>query len=209
MGNGVFRRQLATFGKIILGPTDEQALEHLHAIYSRPEKATGFKFKHPRQFGLYPEVSQALVGYKDELKVICLRRNNLIKRAISKQNLVELQLRLGKSNLDSPLEFEKLHVDVEAMSLFLKRIEQRQESFAMWANQFTHVLSVEYDDLIRNQEVVLKEITDFLNVDPLTNLHTNLIKATDDDLETAIANYDEMATALRGTSYEQFLQSAD
>ena len=204
-GERVFRRQLATFGEVILSPTRDQVLEHLQAIYTRQTGAAGFKFKHPRQFGLFPEVAQTLVDDRKDLRVICLRRKNLIKRAISKQNLARLQKRLGKSNLDAPLQMEKLQVDIGALHLFCERVSQRQESFDTWARQFEHVLPVEYEDMVDNQQQTLDEIARFLNVSPVRDLSSELVKTTSDDLSMAVANYQELVESLRGTRYEQFL----
>ncbi len=203
-----FRRRLAGFDGVVLSPTVDQTLAHLEEIFASRHGAVGFKFKYPRQQGVFPEIAAQLAAQHDRVRLICLRRRNIVKRAVSKQNLQAILQQSGKCNLASPEQrIGKLSVDIPGLLEFCARVRRRQAGFDAWASQFRHVCRVEYEDLQGDRSTTLREIADFLNVDPEPVLQTDLVKSTPDRLSEAVANYDELVAAFRGTPLELWLDA--
>ncbi len=208
--NGLrFQRRLAGLGQVTLGPTNEQTLGHLQELFAQPGAAAGFKFKYPRQHGLFPEIANRLLEQRDRIRLICLRRRNVLKRAISKQNLARVRQQSGKCNLDSLRSTERLIVDTRQVLDFCARVEQRQAGFDAWARQFSQACDVEYEDLLNRRTVVLQQISKFLDVDPAQILESDLVKSTGDRLSEAVGNYDQLVAALEGTPWEVWLSEGD
>ena len=199
-----FGRRLATFDKTVFGPTDTDVLEHLNALFNWKKQANGFKFKHSRQSYLYPEVCDALIRQKDEVKVIHLVRKNIVKRAISKQNQQRIREVQGRANLSSPVELGKIVVDVAAVLEYCQRLTGRQERFMQWPQNFEQVIKVEYEDLLHHPEIQLNRVFEFLGV-PKEEVTSKIFKATPDKISDAVHNFEELALALRGTGFEKHL----
>ena len=67
-------------------------------------------------------------------------------------------------------------------------------------------MSVTYESISGpSGESDLQRLLSFLGVDPDVRLEPRSTKITPDDLSQAIANYEEVASTLKGTAYQQFL----
>jgi hypothetical protein len=56
-----------------------------------------------------------------------------------------------------------------------------------------------------NREAESRRVLDFLNIDQVAPLTTDLVKLNPDSLEDMIENYEEVKQALSGTDFEEFL----
>ncbi len=142
--------------------------KNLTLIYDKPKQGiTGFKFKYPIQYNIYPEVVNYLEQNKQELKVIFLYRINKLKGAISKQNHARLIQTSNESNLksQSKIELGPLELNIPRA---IKNIRDRQladRKFYQLTEAFPHRLFVSYESLLNERDKTLKSIFSFLGAD--------------------------------------------
>lgn len=211
-----FRRLIAFDDTYVDDPKRNKVIQHLHDIYSFPYKACGFKFKFPIQVQLFSEVTEELAKLRKSLRIITLGRRNVIKQAISYQNKMRiLRLTHGGANLlqDGPPDSEvnfPFQVDVDSVianarefksteAVFLESVSQIRTS-----DDMPH-MKIDYEDLLEDQSRVIKQVFEFLDVDPAEEISSHVHKATPDDLSVAIRNYDELRNSVKGTEFESLV----
>jgi LPS sulfotransferase NodH len=192
-------------------PTPEQCLKRVARLFSREALACGFKFKYPNQVESYPEVMDALRRRADELRVIHLTRSNLLKRAVSRQNLLRRLKgtpRVATTEQERKVKTEKLIIDIPLLMSYMARQQRQFDRLEKIVNEFPHVIQVEYEDLVKEQNRVMTSVLTFLGVDPTAELTSNLIKATPDRLVDIVANHDEVVAAISNSAYARFLDES-
>ncbi len=204
------RRKLIGFRERVLDPTRAQIEGHLAEIFESGSGANGFKLKHPNQTARYPEVLQYLEALGDRLRVVHLDRENVIKRAVSKQVLVRMRqgreaAHLRNENLMRELEFQPIRIDVPEAVRYAGTVERLRTELAALVDRFPHVHRVEYDDLARRPHEVVPDLLGFLGVDPAVPLSTGVHKATPDALSDAVENFEELAVAVNDTGMAHHL----
>lgn len=194
----------------VTNPTSEQCIERLKKIFAKRFEAVGFKFKFPIQVDSYPEVMAALRQRAEDMRVIHLFRINQMKRGVSRQHLVRLlqspsitELRGG--NTQAEKQSGKIVVDLAMLKSFFKRQQRQQKRLDEILVNFPHRHKVAYEELLADQDDVMRGVLEFLGVDPKIELTTNLRKLTPDTLEDVVENYEELVAAFEGTEYEEFL----
>ncbi len=194
----------------ITNPTPEQCVERLKKIFAKRFKAMGFKFKFPNQVDSFPEVMAALRQRADDIRVIRLFRINQMKRGVSRQHLVRLLLspsntELRGGNTQAEKQSGKIVVDLAMLKSFFKRQQRQQERLEKILVDFPHRHEIAYEELLADQDDVMRGLLEFLGVDPEIGLTTNLRKLTPDRLKDIVENYTELVAAFEGTEYEEFL----
>ncbi len=218
-GEKKFYRRLIAFPlEHIDDPSSGRIVQHLHDIYSNDAKACGFKLKFPMQFHLYPEVTEELARLKRSLRVICLSRRNVIKQAISLQNMTRLQSAInGKCNMprhmaaESNMEYP-FNVDVDAMLNDARQLNALRTDMLDGVEEFrarvnAQMIHVEYEDLLIDELGVANRVFEFLKVDPIEVVSSRYEKATPDNLASAVRNFEELRDAMSGTEFEALLGS--
>lgn len=194
------RRRLCRFPGILLDPSRQQAMDMLWEWYNDRRKIQGFKFKHPIQAALYPEVDEQLRRWKDELKIVVLHRKNLLKRVVSRLNMIRFRQDFGISNARSNLgpveQISPINVDVSATVAAIRRLRVQQTSFQAWYATYPQVLHIEYEDLLYDRDRVCQELQQFLHVKVVRPLRSKVKKISSDQLDIAVANYEELRQAL-------------
>lgn len=192
-------------------PDTNSVREKLDSIYTQKQKASGFKFKYPGQDELYPDVYEYLLERAETMSVIFLYRKNLLKAAISKQNQLRL-VAMGKpSNLNEKnyVCLEKINLNIEQALRYMAVREQNDKKYYQKIiNSFPKKYILAYEELLENESKVMKELYDFLEVEnSQSNSETSrrTIKITNDDIEQAVENYQELVEKLQGTKYEKYL----
>ena len=138
-------------------------------------------------------------------KVINLRRKNVLRHALS--NMVAEHIGGYTFRGVDPDESAGVDVDVDmllgAMSV---REEQREVELAA-LDGLPHVSVCYEDDLLRPErhQATLDRISDALGL-PRAPARTELRRITTDDLRTTIANYDEVADAVRASRWASLLE---
>lgn len=203
---GQFVRRLFTPSGIIDHPSAQETVDYLHQIFASSPDASGFKLKFPGQSAVYPEIMQALER-TDNIKVIELSRNNVLKQAISLRNVSRLQ-KLGacqSGNSRQPVQLEPLTLDVELAVAHAKYFLKTNAEFQHQIRKFLQVEAVTYEQLRQQPLPTLQRILDFLAVDKHIELKSEFQKITPDRISDAVKNYDELVAAVRGTELEVFL----
>ncbi|MFK7767518.1 MAG: Stf0 family sulfotransferase [Mariniblastus sp.] len=187
----------------------EDAVTHLYDTYSFQERACGFKLKFPHQFLLYPEVIREF-AWVENLRVIILSRQNLLKQAVSRQNFVRIYSESGRSNLfpdrnARPEPLGRFELNIEDAMHYVKVAQTLQAKFEQESNQIVSKfgldsIHVKYENLLAKRDETLKSVFEFLNVDPSLKIDAEDVqKATPDRLPDAITNYAELVKRVEGT----------
>lgn len=171
--------------------------------------AAGFKFKYPSQLLLYPEVWNYFLDLneRNRLKVVHLRRLNLLKAAISKQNQQRLWRERRRANLAASDAYSlgKLELNVSVARGYMARRQAHLDEFESRLAVFKDTIDVTYEGLLENRETSFKAVCVFLGVDPCFSPAPATKKVTADRLEDALANYDDIVEELSGTEFERYL----
>jgi len=205
------RRKVSGFQGRIDDPSRDEVEAHLDEIfYGQPTTANGFKYKHPNQTSGYPEINDRLTALGDRLHVVYLDRENVLKRAVSRQVLVRLRnggkgTELRNANLVSARDYEALRIDVPEAIRYARNAQKFREELDAMVSAFPRVHRVEYDALLNQPESVTAGLLEFLGVDAGVDLRTGVHKATPDTLREAIANFDELAASVSGSDMERHL----
>lgn len=215
--NGEHIRRLIAFDDTYVDdPNSNQVVQHLHDIYSFPYKACGFKFKFPIQAQLFSEVTQELVMLRKSLRIITLGRRNVIKQAISYQNKMRIlrSTRGGANFLQDSTPTSEINfpfqIDVDSVIAKARELKSTEAVFLDSINQIrtsddTPHMKIDYEELLQDQSRVIKQLFEFLGVDPTVEISSHVHKATPDDLKVAIRNYDELRHSVRGTEFESLV----
>ena len=225
-GTHLYGRKVSQFNRPpIAHPSSAQVVAHLHDIFSCPARACGFKFKHRIQKILFPEILPELATFGADLRLIVLSRQNVLKQAISKQNMRRIvetgaaprnhaNLMVTKNARENPQTrvgfATPFQLDVPAAIQYARQLQREQDAFEGTVQELCrqgvkHVRRVRYEQLLSDESNLLKSIFAWLDVDPEVEVEAFTRKATDDDLRRALANYDELARAVDGTDLEPML----
>ena len=202
----MFTRQLFTPAETIQNPSAETAIGYLGEIYSHDVLAAGFKFKFPNQIAVYPEVAEHLRTVPN-IKMIELTRDNPLKQSISLRNVTRLkELGLNRSgNAVASVDLKPMDLDVELAVKHAYYFLRIREEFRSYTESFTNVMRVTYEQLCFQPEETMPRVLDFLGVDSKQGLQSKFTKTTPDNMQEAVANYDELVTAVQGTDLEKYL----
>lgn len=144
---------------------------------------------------------------QDDIKVIRMRRDNILKTAISyvrAEHYAELTRRkTGKARwgvLEGEQALGPIIIDTDVLFQRLKTIQQAHD---LLMNLLPHnaVLDVEYIEVAQNLKTTVEKISDWLSIPIRSDFRVKFEKATPDDLMEAIVNYDEVRHVLSGTEY--------
>lgn len=169
--------------------------------------------------GKYPETIQA-VGMKTKLsvmldlhefaeyleasdiRVIVMKRENLVKQAISFQRAHELFRATGEWNRkgDAPA-LPPSRISLAEFDNWLRKVTFDHRMIVAFSDRLSNrKLMVEYSDLMRDQTASLDRIATFLEVSGAP-LVSRVVKNTPDDLSLAVTNIAELRDAYRDTEY--------
>lgn len=201
-------RKISAPGAVTLAPTDEQCLEHIDKLYSQRVSAAGFKFKYPIQYEHYPVITNYLLD-KDDLTVIRLNRDNILKNALS--NMVfHIKRKQGFKGPHRDL-YKHINGPIHMPIPLLMQSLEHSKTNRLAMNKFVadsfpldKTVCLEYDRLLHNQKTETNKVLDALELRRVP-LRSHMIKANSDNLREVIANYEQVAERLRNTEWEQYL----
>ena len=170
---------------------------------AKGEDAVGFKILYHQLERSWEGLMEALVEEKD-IRVIHLVRRNGIKRFLSEffvGNVTQKNI-FQKGEEIPPLNSVKIPV-----SVLLENLEYIEMASTRMRRTFRDhpFREVAYEDSLEDNGSAMREILKFLGV-PSAELSVGIRKILPDDMRQIIANYDELATALRGSRFEYMLQ---
>lgn len=196
--------QVVAEGERLVGiPTNEQSSwirSYLDAPRDARVRAVGFKtkLKDVWDLGAFADLLRA-----SRVRILLLRRRNLVKLAVSTLNARRVHAMTGRWNrgTDAP-PLGPLEVDAETLASTIARCAHSQDEVDAYVRRLAlPTMSLDYEELLADRVAWLRSVTDFLEVDALP-LEGGFVKSTDDDLSVALADFARIRTAFRGTPRE-------
>ena len=108
---------------------------------------------------------------------------------------------LGRNRKQLP----PITLDLRRAVRYATRGLELNKKFALSASRFSNVKQVVYEDMLADPRKVIREVLEFLDVDPEQELNGKLLKATPNLLSKAVQNYEALCAAVQGTQLEAFL----
>ena len=81
----------------------------------------------------------------------------------------------------------------------------RREEFRQYSAMFRDSISITYEQICFEPQQTIPRVLEFLNVDTNVDLTSRFFKTTPDNIREAVANYEELVAAVKGTKLEEFL----
>jgi LPS sulfotransferase NodH len=146
-----------------------------------------------------------LMAHK-EVRVIHLRRDNLLKQYVSKVLLGAKRERPWQPHTRHRIPVVSVQVSPEKA---IKEMRRVRDSFAEFERLLSGHRKIElvYERMCSGQTLTDEawtKITELLEIEPAT-VGSDLVKMNPDELRPMVENYDELAAALSGTEFERFL----
>ena len=193
-------------------PIDHQAA-CLDRIWSDPREARVVGFKTKIRDITDPEGLKETIE-AEQAKIIVMKRDNLVKQALSRINSIRLYERTkaahGRGDWNLRDEGDRLDtrpIPVAEFDKWLRFVtfdQQMLEAFAEYVSGPR--LELEYNDLLEDRNAWFGSVFDFLGVEDVP-LGSDFKKNTSDDLREAIPNYDELAEHYAGTRFEKMFET--
>ncbi len=167
-------------------------------------KARGFKTKHIDISD--PNGFTHLVKQLD-CKIILLQRQNSIKAVVSTINAQRLWEKSGYWNLlNEENRMSSFSVDPDMFDELLQTRLQLDAEIEQYASNLQlPMLSLYYEDLLRDKNLFLSQIYSFLGVKPKPAEGITK-KNTKDDLREVIVNFDELRAKYTNTEFEPMFE---
>jgi len=165
--------------------------------------AVGFKTKHTdiTDLARFGQLLKEL-----DVTTIHLTRENTLKRVVSWFRGENLNKVRGEWNIH--LEEERtprLHIPCDVLIDRLISVEQWESDLRAYIHTSKfRMLEISYEELLHAKDSTVNSICDYLSV-PRRATHASVIKNTSDNLEEAIANYEEIRRVLINTKWSRYL----
>ena len=136
---------------------------------------------------------------QNNIKVICLTRDDIVKRAVSEYRSDLLYEKIGVHNMTNSHERFVLGPTKLEKSEFLSFLERSLlgvKDVSSMANLLTSnnvdVFHLTYENLFKNTDSSLQELEIFLDTTIKIRQTEKILKITNDNLQNVISNYDEL-----------------
>lgn len=171
-----------------------------------PLRAAGFKTK---LWDVLDPAGLAQVLREARARIIHMRRDNVVKGAVSTINAERLRERTGQWTMyhddDRP---EPFAIDIPRLKSWIASREEGDEQICAYIRGLElPAMELTYEQLLGQPAEAMRRLGDFLGLRlrPPALERTRSRKVTPDDLREVLTNYDAVAAALRGTRYEPML----
>jgi hypothetical protein len=168
------------------------------------KEAVGFKILYHQLTDDWPSLMDSLAADRD-IRVVHLVRRNGLKRFLSEYfvgTVTRKNLILKNEEIPAlPL----VEIPTATLLANLESIEAESERMrAIFSDHPVHEIA--YEDSLDDNGPALRGVLDFLGLPP-AELSVGIKKILPDDPRALVANFDEVAAALRGTRFEWMLDS--
>jgi len=168
---------------------------HLDQLYSKPGfKALGFKLMHS-QSDAFPQVLEYL--HDHNVSIIHIVRRNVLKTLISRT----VKTARGASHTKTAVKTTQVELREDRLLKHLGRFERENEAWEIETRGLPYV-KVNYEDFVVNKSAELNRMLEFLEVEKVPDLQSDLVKISPDDIRQIVTNYDAVAAILKGTRFE-------
>jgi LPS sulfotransferase NodH len=145
---------------------------------------------------------------EDGIRVIRMRRDNLVKATISQ---IRAEQYAAKTREETGTALWAVHkgrtglgpstIDVKLMLQRIEIMKRAQDALSVFSGM--SALDLEYEEINGALPDVIERVRGFLNLDAKRPVKVNFEKATSDDLSEAVVNFDEVKRSLAGTRYAE------
>jgi LPS sulfotransferase NodH len=172
-------------------------LDQLYQLYDT--RATGFKFmlSQAREF---PDAIRYL--QENRTKILHVVRDNALKTLVSR---ISARKRKLYHSIEG-VEVEKVYLSPRKL---LNNLEQVLDETEQWRHLAADnpYIKISYESFLVDREQVLRDALDFLGVEYVASMSSNLKKINPENLSDVVENFDEVTRLLTGTRYEKYLSS--
>ncbi len=130
-----------------------------------------------------------------------IRRRNILRSLVSRFAARARGLHHSTRAVATPL----VTLPVHDLLTRLERISTDNINWERLGEQLPY-LRIDYEDYVENPTIEDERMLDFLGAPKDVAIKSPLVKVTPNDLRKVIANFDEVAKALKGTEYEAMLE---
>jgi LPS sulfotransferase NodH len=142
-----------------------------------------------------------------DIRIIHLRRDNLLKQYVSKMLLGKKREQSWQPHSKKSLPIVSTHISPSSAVECMQRTAEQFQFFEDFFSSHKKIVLV-YELMIEGSGLsdhAAAEVSRLLNVEYKT-LSCDYVKVNPNDLRLIIDNYDEVAAAVRGTEFERFLE---
>lgn len=139
-----------------------------------------------------------------EIKIIHLKRKNMLRTIISRK--IAAQTGVWKQNDNNGISIDNRKISLnktECFEEFNKIKNWEKEADELFLNH--EMISITYEDLNVNKEMILKRVLEFLKLDYVP-LKSNLKKQNKESIESLLSNYNEVYNFLINTKWAYLLE---
>ena len=170
-------------------------------------KAYGFKVKIEQledTQGINDPHEYIMNLFKDGWKVIYLKRNDLLRQALS--NLVATKRKRWHFEKEQSYRWDKVKIDPDVLIERMKKLSSDTDKECSILNDMPHLKIVYEDDLFDTvaQQETLNKIFQYLEVEPIKVLAT-LARTSTNKLEDTIENYTEIYEKVKNSDFSIYL----
>ncbi|MEM9969393.1 MAG: Stf0 family sulfotransferase [Pseudomonadota bacterium] len=228
-----FKMRAEVFGNAVLPgdieQTDDNRLEFLRKFWqaykdgAQPENEIfrGFKMQVTRNGDQFSDLDRLVEFVKPyQPRIITLRRQNILKQALSSINARRLQIATAKM-LDGraaahvtpdiaavlkDLKAQKLVVNVKELGTMLAGIKKAYGILNALSDKMGETHDITYEDYNANRDSVVKSVFSYIGADPEKWAPADAyLKITSDDLSEVVENYDELQRFAHEAGYGSML----
>jgi len=186
--------------------THEEQVSWMQTFYSNSKKrkfeALGFRTKIEHQADL-----DQFVELINRENIICfsLQRRNLVKKAISRINAVELYKETNDYNRKSK-DFKRKTYEIipNKLKKEIEICEDQKDITNEFIERLDNVTIIYYEQILLDEKSFFDRIIQKLGIES-KELQTTVFKNTGDDLSKTLVNFNEIKNSLEGTKYYEDL----
>lgn len=185
---------------------DDYLQEGLRAL-RYPVKAMGFKFFYEYERQEWGRGAFQLLSEWPQLKVIHLKRQNLLQQYISLKIAKKTQKWSAISSASKlPAKERKIVIDANDLFRYLEALENWEATY-LPLFQHSPILEVTYEELVNEQKRVLQEVVGFLELHnwPMTS---PLLRQNPEPWETLVLNSEELREAVLASKWASLIEIA-
>lgn len=177
-------------------------MDRFFARDDKPVKVFKAMYNH-----LSPPWTRRYLVADEELRVIHLRRRNLLKSYVSKLLLSKKRLKSWQPHAVAPVPVVSTHVSPQAAIEHMRKAQALYDRYDLLFARHRK-MDLVYEDMFENGklgEKVTAELCAFLGV-PVVPMTSRLIKINPDDLDRMITNYGEVRRAILDSEFSAMVQ---
>lgn len=178
--------------------------QYIHKNYPRHISAVGFKLLYNQAHKGVAENLWTYLSELDEVRIIHLKRKNLLKVLVSKKLATENGVWVKREHEPDQTTQQTIALSrEECMELFTWTREQQAKYEDVFKSK--PVMDLVYEDLLADTENVMNDVQGFLGVDKQV-LTAGTRKQSTRALSETVSNYEELKDHFAGTEWEAYFK---